>query len=367
MIKQNTRLHLLTTCLLAGALYGCTAPKTEETDRSFVREDFKESKELKHTEEIVIDNLLHPASFRIMHDSILVASNQPDCEYLLELYSLHTLQPLAQLIRKGNGPDEMLSCSMDAHSNTTPQFYLQDMRTNTWYTVNIDSICKHRSLQIQSKFQYSSEVLHTVGLCPYDEERYIGYHMWYLDSKEFNNGIDSPISFYKKNENSGKGINDFTYFVGPANGALLFQHPSTKDIWALDIHRDLIRIYNDSLREIRRIEGPDHFRPQYARKESNAPIAFISFAGEHEYSSYIDYYLTGQHLYLVYVGSDHSEEGHLPPVEIFKLDFDGNLLCRYQADQYLYSISIDKDEKYLYAMGRASAQEEARLWKYELE
>ena len=72
-------------------------------------------------------------------------------------------------------------------------------------------------------------------------------------------------------------------------------------------------------------------------------------------------------LYLVYVGSDHSEEGHLPPVEIFKLDFDGNLLCRYQADQYLYSISIDKDEKYLYAMGRASAQEEARLWKYELE
>ena len=176
-MKQKTRLHLLTTCFLAGALYGCTAPKTEETDRSFVREDFKESKELKHAEEIVIDDLLYPASFRIMHDSILVASNQTDCEYLLKLYSLHTLQPLAQLIRKGNGPDEMLSCSMYAHSNTTPQFYLQDMRTNTWYTVNIDSICKHRSLQIQSKFRYSSEVLYTVGLCPHDEERYIGYHM----------------------------------------------------------------------------------------------------------------------------------------------------------------------------------------------
>ena len=50
----------------------------------FSRNDLTEVKELKNPEEIVIDSLLYPASFRIIKDSILVVNNQPMCDYMLE-------------------------------------------------------------------------------------------------------------------------------------------------------------------------------------------------------------------------------------------------------------------------------------------
>ena len=81
----------------------------------FSREDFKDTKELQNPEKIVIDDLLYPASFRVMDDSVLVVGNQPVCEYMLELYSLNTLKPIKQLITKGNGPGEMFSGSSPGH------------------------------------------------------------------------------------------------------------------------------------------------------------------------------------------------------------------------------------------------------------
>ena len=105
-------------------LSSCTPQKEVAGDVSFSREDFQTTKELSNPQEIAIDSLLNPAGFRVMNDSVLVVVNQPNCEFLLELYSLNTLQPLAQLITKGNGPGEMFSCALGLHSNASDNFYL---------------------------------------------------------------------------------------------------------------------------------------------------------------------------------------------------------------------------------------------------
>jgi len=348
------------------AISSCTQQE-ESVDRVvFSRETFGSHIYLNNPYEIVIDSLLNPANFIVMNDSVLVVGNQDNCEYLLEIYSLNTRQFLVRFVAKGSGPNEMSTCAVNIHSNASTEFYLQDINTQLYYTVNLDSILKNNRLQILSRFKYSSEILSTADLCLLDSNHYIGYNMWYLDSKEYGNHISSPLHIYMKNEESKKGINDFEYFVASINGAHFFKNPLTNDIWAADMHSDVIRIYDDSLTQIRSLEGPDNLKPQYTQKQSNAPINFIAFANDLDYRTYSDYFITDKHIYLVYEGNKHSDLKNLNPVEIFKLDFDGNFICDYKLDRYVYSISIDKSEKFLYCASRKSVMEPPVILKYML-
>ena len=130
--------------IAAAFLSSCTPQKEVAGDVSFSREDFQTTKELSNPQEIAIDSLLNPAGFRVMNDSVLVVVNQPNCEFLLELYSLNTLQPLAQLITKGNGPGEMFSCALGLHSNASDNFYLQDSNSKTCYIVDLKTLLNSR-------------------------------------------------------------------------------------------------------------------------------------------------------------------------------------------------------------------------------
>lgn len=356
---------LLVALVSAVLVAGCTSHKEPSGSIVFSREDFKETKVLTEPEEIVIDDLLNPASFRVMDDSVLVVGNQPNCDYLLEFYSLNTLHPLAQLVTKGNGPGEMFSCGLGLHSNASSEFYLQDQNSNTFYIVNMDTLLQHHKFIPLSKFTYSSEVLPTADLCPLGDGRYIGYHMWYLDDKKFST-VDYPVAFYEEGEDSGKGISDFPYFVASVNGARLFLTPTKEKLWMADMHRDVIRIYDDSLRQVCTLEGPDHFSPGYTEKQIDAPVAFVTFTNDCNYSTYTDYFITNRSIYLVYEGNKHSDPENLSPVEIFKLDYAGNLLCNYKLDRYVYSISVNKAEDTLYCASRTSVMEPPVILKYKL-
>ena len=344
----------------------CTQQKSSFDRVVFSREDFGNQIYLDNPYEIVIDSLLNPANFIVMNDSVLVVGNQDNCEYLLEIYSLNTRQLLARFITKGSGPNEMSACAVNIHSNASAEFHLQDINTKLYYTVNLDSILKNNRLQILSKFKYSSDILSTMDLCLLDSVRYIGYNMWYLNSDKYDNHISSPLHVYMKNEESKKGINEYDYFVASVNGAYCFKNPVTNHIWAADMHSDIIRIYDDSLNQIRSIEGPDNFKPQYIQKQSNAPINFVVFADDFDYRTYSDYFVTDKYIYLVYEGNKYFDIKDLKPVEIFKLDFDGNLICNYKFDRYVYSISVDKSERYLYCASRKSVMEPPIILKYTL-
>lgn len=170
--------------IAAAFLSSCTPQKEVAGDVSFSREDFQTTKELSNPQEIAIDSLLNPAGFRVMNDSVLVVVNQPNCEFLLELYSLNTLQPLAQLITKGNGPGEMFSCALGLHSNASDNFYLQDSNSKTCYIVDLKTLLNSRRFVPDEQFRYSSEVLPTSDLCLLDDNRYIGYHcgIWMISN-----------------------------------------------------------------------------------------------------------------------------------------------------------------------------------------
>lgn len=344
----------------------CTTREPFRGDRTFSREDFRETKFLTDPEEIVIDSLLNPASFRVLRDSLLLVGNQPNCDYLFEVYSLNTLQPLLQLVTKGNGPGEMFTCGLGLHDNLSADFYLQDDNSKTCYWVHLDTLLHTKKWSVKTKLNYSSEVLATSGICLLnDKEHYLGYHMWYLDDKKFSH-VSSPIAYYRNGEDDSKDVTEYPFFVAPVNGASFFCVPDRKQIWLADMHRDLISIYNDSLQSICTLEGPDHFLPQYTEKPINAPIRFVTFTDDYDYRAYTDYFLTKHSIYLVYEGTKHFNPQALSPVEIFKLDYDGNLICNYKLDRYVYSISVNDAEDLLYCASRSTVMEPPVILKYKL-
>lgn len=106
----------------------------------------------------------------------------------------------------------MFSCALGLHSNASDNFYLQDSNSKTCYIVDLKTLLNSRRFVPDEQFRYSSEVLPTSDLCLLDDNRYIGYHMWYLDDKQFSK-VDSPLGYYQKGEDSGKGMDDFPFFV----------------------------------------------------------------------------------------------------------------------------------------------------------
>ena len=346
-------------------LVGCQSGNSISGEMIFSRADFKENKVMENPEEIVMEDLLYPASFRVMYDSILVVGNQSVCDYQLELYSLNTLKPIKQLITKGNGPNEMFSCGLMLHTNQDKAFYLQDSNAGVCYVTDMKSLLANAVFTPLDKFRYSSEILNTTDICLMGDNRYVGYHMWYLEDKDFS-PVESPLAYYAYNDNSGKGMQDFPYFVASVTGARFFKNPKTGQIWTLDFYRDRIQVYDDSLKVVASMEGPDRFNPSYTKRAINAPVSFVAFEGGLYYAAYTDYYLTDKHIYVVYQGTKSFNPQELPAVEIFKLDFDGNLLCNYKFDRYVYSVSVDSKERYMYVASRKSVDEPPVILRYEL-
>lgn len=335
-------------------------------DISFSRKDLTEVKELKNPEEIVIDSLLFPASFRVIKDSILVVNNQPMCEYMLEFYSLNTFKPLAQMIKKGNGPSDMLSCYLDMHSSENTTFHLMDGMTKKYYEVDLDTLLYYKKLNPVYSFGYSSEINPSTIVLDHNTDTYIGCNMWYSPEEKFCNGISMPLSVFSKNVDNKKPMTDFKYFTAPVTGLLLFKNPQNGLIWAADKHRDRICIYNDSLQLLSTIDGPDHFEMSYETVQSNSPVPFVTFTDKRDIRGYSDYFITDKYIYLVYEGNEYFEPMELSPVEVFKFDFDGNIVCNYRFDRYVYSISVDKNNNYLYCASRKNLQEPPTILKYKL-
>lgn len=344
----------------------CSGPE-DKSMITFSRDDFPQTIVLKDPLVYDLDEqLLYPASFYVVQDTVLVVQNQPGCEYLLELYSLNTLQPLLQTVRMGNGPEELSSCICYIYSGMDPVFYLDDYNTGTWHTVNMDSMLTNKRVQFLDKFQYTSNRHIYSQLAVLNKEKYITYNLWYLDDAEYTNGVSDPLAVYSTRGEEEESPEDIRYLVAPVNGAQLFWEPVNRQVFTADIHKDVIRIYDESLNPVKSLIGPDAFNPVYSVKDSNTPIPYVGFAGDKEYKAYSAFTLTDKHIYIIYEGNRRFDPANLSPVEVFKLDLNGNLLCNYQLDRYIFTVSVDSNEEYLYGTSRESLAGESTLVRYKL-
>ncbi|MDR3268375.1 MAG: TolB-like 6-bladed beta-propeller domain-containing protein [Tannerella sp.] len=357
-------------------LSGCRAKKSSDGNATvicFDREQAAQHVALHDSEEIVFEDLLNPAVFRVMYDTLVVVQNQPNCDHLLEIYSLPGKSRIAQFAAKGGGPEDFLSCDCYVYSGADSLIYAIDRQKTICYVVSLPSSLATGRLEYRKRFRYDAEVHPYSDILVVDGEHYVGYGLWYLNSKKYSNHVPALKRYTMEAPDNQSAPNNIDmgqhdYFVASVNDARLAINPSTKEIWLLDGHQDKIDIYNDSLQIIRTLSGPDGYQLSYTDVQSNIPIPFVMFTNSKTFRSYTDYTFTDKYLYVIYEGingTDYNRED-LQPVEILKFDLQGHLVCTYRADRFLISISVDSKEEYLYGTARTSVMEEAHFVKYKL-
>lgn len=339
---------------------GCTLKevKEEESITFFTRNDFRNDSSLVG-EVIEFNTPLHPLSYTIIRDSLIFVTNWDGHPYFIEVYNLNTKSHVTSIARKGNGPNEVLSCYL--HYRTSKDyFYVHDILKQNVIKYNIDSALvlgnSYSPLQIQVP-GYTKDLafLNSGGI--------VGLNSYYFETEKIKNDVP-PLFLVSnvKNDNAEVEENYAKYFTTNVSGGYLLVSPTTDNIWIVDRYKDKINIYNKDQKLIKSLVGPDVIKPEYTIREGNA----VSF--KRQYSGYLSCFYTEDAVYLNYMGVNgiSNDENYRKPVELLKFSWSGELLYRYKLDKYIFTTSIDKDEKYLYGTHFNSPDEYPQLIRYTL-
>lgn len=367
-------LALLSGCILL-ALSACnTSPKKASDFLFFTREDIPAHQILTNPESIEFEDTFNdPLAYWLIQDSLVLVNNVPHNDNsLIEIFSLNTRKLILSLGKIGNGPDEFGGCECIVPSSQSPVFYIKDAGKSMFYVIDIDKTLKSKALAIRYKFHYNSTDIHPqTDICLLNEQKYVGYNMWYLNDSTFNNEV-SEVQIYQTKEQttnvqSESFLSKYHYFVSDVNGANLIHTPDNR-IWIAEKHQDRIRILDDSLRTLRTIIGPDNYQLAYEEHKSNIPMPFITFKNEKAYLSYDAWTLDDQSLYFVYyhVNGQEFNPEELPISEVYCFDKVGNPTSYYSTDRCLVNLSVDSSGKYLYATSRTSSGDPVEFIRYKL-
>ncbi|WP_148296671.1 hypothetical protein [Phocaeicola paurosaccharolyticus] len=330
------------------------------------RNGFKQAKILTKFEKIDISISAEPYCVRLLNDSVILVNNTYwNNTMLVELYSLKNNRRFSVPIVSGKYKQGIPDCICILNSNADNFFKVNVMCDNTIYTVNADSILKHGIFCFDSQFSYLNISDDRSDIFLTDSMHYVAHNIEYINDSLYNNGYSSPLFKGKINPDTLVST-EYNYVNSDVNGVLIFFNNKTKEIWSADLYSDKISIYDNSLNVIKTIDMHENIKPSYVINDKKVGVTnqFIKFKAK-KIKTFTDYFITSNHVYLTYVGRKEkkSEETYM---EVFKLDLYGNLITDYIVNRYIYSISVDKSEKYLYCLTNQKGRKAPVLLKYEL-
>ncbi|MCR8667554.1 TolB-like 6-bladed beta-propeller domain-containing protein [Aestuariibaculum sp. M13] len=337
--------------------------KTASNERDiFSRADFNEIDSLT-SETVKFNKSLNPSSFNVVKDTIILSVDlKASNKCFIELFGIQSKKLLAKVAFKGRGPGEFLSCRV-IYNNAEDAFIVHDYISHKFAEYAIDSILQNNKY-FPKQIKLPTEV---ESLSKIDDGKFIVYNDMYIDNNKITNNVDeiSLIDLSKDNTSSIVTGNE-KFFPPNVNGAYVLVSPKKDKIFVVDHHDDNINIYNNQLNLIKSLKGPDQFQIEYQIIDNRR----LSFKKDEYYRSYYPSYYTKDYIYLLYVGanriSSNIKKLDAKPVELFKLDWNGNLLHCYQLDKFLINISLDSNEQYLYGTVWHSDGKSPDLVKYKL-
>lgn len=335
-----------------------------ENDIFFSRSDFEQVVLLKNADTINLEDALNPLFFYVLRDSLILVQNKDDSQlFKAGIYSLRTGKIIKEIAPKGLGPKEFVSCQILPKPNDNNVFYLDDVAQNKYSILDVDSVLSNDQYCPKS-FTYPRSLIH---LDIIDSTRYVGYNYWHLEHPKFNNNVQA-LDYYKISSSvEQKNLSNMKYFVANVTGGHTFYESKNKQIWVANFYDDRLNIYNDSLKLLKTLSGPDHFERKFATFEEEK-MESIYFEKGCSYMAYKSFCVVNNHIYLVYDGTHGVpfRTNNLNSIEVFKLDLSGNLLTLYKLDRYIYSISVDSNEEYIYGTSCHSFEETPQLIKYKI-
>jgi hypothetical protein len=283
----------------------------------------------------------YPMLYNMVNDSLILVRNWNGKPYYLELHNIKSNTLLAKFIKRGNGPNEFLSCYVSFKSNTN-QLLVFDIHKRVGATYNIDSVLKHGDFYNPCQFNIPTYLGNDIEML--NPSNILIFNKYYLTNKQFSNNV-SPIYSYSFNadEQDFKAMYENTkYFTHNVTDAFIAVHPTDDLIWVIYQHENRIEIYNRKLELQKTLLGPKDFEPEYEiREDDGIEVSFKVRTRTFWYCFY-----NNNHIYILYIGecSGFPKE----PVNLLKFTWDGTPTQRYELDRNLYTVYVDKEENYVY-------------------
>ena len=144
----------------------------------------------------------------------------------------------------------------------------------------------------------------------------------------------------------------YKYWVANENAVIMCIHHQKKLLWCISKDEDRIDIYStDDFQLQKTLKGPYHHRLKYKAYDNDITIPNVHSTPY--YDAYLSAVTTDEYIYLLFGNRKYDVKGDLirdgAQSEIYKLDWEGNLLARYLLEgAAYYRLSLDEQEKYFY-------------------
>lgn len=267
---------------------------------------------------------IHAKTLYVYSDSVLIVSNKASADYFLELYNLNTEECIAQFIRKGNGPREMINAQMSLYGNI---LVVDDIVKMNFVSIDLDRVINERdSFELDEFRSYGADGANPVAVYPMDSDKLLFMNQYCFDSKELKIFNNEPRFYYNEREFRIRLVDTFNV----SQGKMQINRKDSLIVYASNTRPEM-ELYDFGLNPLRKVVGPTEMHVSYRRKSlafnNHVPEAYMGLAAD------------DGHIYATYVGNqrDNALEESQPYTYILRYDWD----CRL-TDAVLLPLRLDR-------------------------
>ena len=172
-------------------------------------------------------------------------------QWAFEVYDIRAMQPVAHFLHSGNGPFEVLSPLSYVVDDT---LYVMESSKGKLYVIPVDKAAEGKGIQeLSFKFNTMKAVTYKGNI--------LSLNPYWFENKETGVSNGEPKLFYSDGELIP--YDESKIFSGNCFQGHLLTNPDKGTIVYVENSYPLVEFYDDSLRLVRSIIGPDKTKPEY--------------------------------------------------------------------------------------------------------
>lgn len=282
--------------------------------------------------------LEEPSKMLLQGDKMIIKTFCKAKDKHIVIYSLSENRIVNELVKYGEGPNEMLSCNIDLTENKLWLYDVSKMRIGFIPSDSLlftPDIIQHK---LNAHYYYSTAMLNdSIMLGTNDMSK------------------DSKITYVNINTDSTTNIGSYAYLdYNIALGALIDAsscyidvNPITKDILLSYRYTDVIEIYNPKGELKYALQGPMCFDIEFQAVNTNGNSHMAKTRETRK--AYVNSYVTENAIYLLFSGCNRNDKNWANGTEIHVFSWDGKPQKRYLLEEPIYTFAIDENKHIIYS------------------
>ena len=289
---------------------------------------------------VAISNQLleEPSKMLLQGDKMIIETFCKAKDKHIAIYSLSENRIINEIIKYGEGPDEMLSCDIDMVNN---KLWLYDISKKRIGFIPIDSLLLDTPNIIQHKTN-----AHYYNTAMLNDSIMLGTNDMSKDSK---------IAYVNINTNSVTSRGKYAYLdqsialeaLIDASSCYINVNPATKDILLSYRYTDMIEIYNSEGEIKYALQGPKCFDIEFQAVKAKGHSRMAKTQKTRK--AYVNSYVTKNAIYLLMSGCKRNEKDWANGTEIHVFSWDGEPKKQYVLKEPIYTFAIDEDKRVIYS------------------